>query len=193
MGKDDPSVEPSLPGSSGPPMKRRVFLKRTLALGALLSVAGVGKHLFRGAVWTDGKKFKHLSDTEAETLARLGDVLLPPEEGFPSNESVNLVGRIDEKLGHLSEGERGDIKSLLFAFEYLAPVLGPALGTFSSLSTGMQERYVMGWMTSRLGFKRMAFRGLKQLTMLVYYTHEATWPAIGYKGTWVGEHGRGGA
>lgn len=125
-------------------------------------------------------------------LTHLAEILLPPTGGFPTIQEVDLIGQIDKKLGDLTKGERKDLKSLFFAFNKMAPILGPALGTFVSMSDNEKIRYVQGWQTSRLDFKRTGFIALKQLSMLLYYTHEKSWPAIDYKGPWVGPKGLGG-
>lgn len=171
---------------------RRVFLKRTAGLLVLLGLGGVGRHVFRRRVELPAG-LHYLDEREAETLLHLSGVMLPPEEGFPSLEDVQLLRRLDQKIGHLSRAERRDLKSLLYAFESFAVVMGPAAGAFSSLSEVERHRYVKGWMNSGLKVKRVGFSALKQLVFYTYYTHPQSWPALEYAGPWVGPKGLGGA
>ncbi len=166
-----------------------MFLKRTGALIVLLALGSLGRHFLRDRRATQGRQFEALTPRDAETLSKIADTMLPPMEGFPTNEEIDLIGRLDKKIGALSRGERKDLKALLHAFETFAPVLGPALGTFTSMGAGERHRYLEGWRRSRFLFKRVGFTALKQLVMFTYYTHENTWPAIGFKGTWVGPEG----
>jgi len=42
---------------------------------------------------------------------------------------------------------------------------------------------------SRVGLLREVYAGLKQLCFFTFYAIDATWPAVGYDGPWVGRQG----
>jgi hypothetical protein len=65
------------------------------------------------------------------------------------------------------------------------------LSTFSNLSPEWQDAYIMGWAESRFHTRRIAFQALKNLSMLGYYSQDATWPAIHYSGPWAPKPRRG--
>jgi hypothetical protein len=50
------------------------------------------------------------------------------------------------------------------------------------MSDAEGDASLRAWMTSRLGFRRRAFYALRNLAFLGYYSQEATWPLIGYRG-----------
>jgi choline dehydrogenase-like flavoprotein len=59
---------------------------------------------------------------------------------------------------------------------------------FTTMSPAQRERYLRGWATSRLSWRRKAFQALKRLTTAVHYTATdaggatPAWRAIGYPG-----------
>lgn len=53
---------------------------------------------------------------------------------------------------------------------------------FTRLSPSKRERYLRGWMGSRLGFRRTVYRALRGLVANLYYADERTWAHLGYAG-----------
>ncbi len=53
---------------------------------------------------------------------------------------------------------------------------------FSQLEPSERDDSLRGWMTSRLGTRRLAFYALRNLALLGYWSQEQTWPLIDYRG-----------
>ena len=161
---------------------RREFLRRgggglMLAMGAMLP--GCGGAAERRE---DGQVF---SDSERRTLHALCERLLPGGGPAPSAATVGVAAKIERLLSELGGGAASDFSRLLSLFEW-SPVLFEArAGRLSRLSTEIQDEVIQGWATSRLGFRRTGFVAIKRVAMSVYYSEEASWPAIGFPGPWL--------
>ncbi len=73
----------------------------------------------------------------------------------------------------------------LLLFQYGPPVLDGMLSTFTGLNEEAQDEYLTGWERSRFETCRLAFLAFKNLSMLGYYSQDATWKGIHYDGPWV--------
>ena len=73
---------------------------------------------------------------------------------------------------------------LLTLFQWGPPLFQLKLKTFTSLTPDERDDYLRGWATSRSDTRRLAFRALKNLSMLGYYSQDATWKGIHYDGPW---------
>ena len=63
------------------------------------------------------------------------------------------------------------------------PLIGqPA--RFTNLAAEWQDIYLSDWAGSRFQVRRLVFQALKNLSMLGYYSQDATWRAIHYDGPW---------
>jgi len=65
------------------------------------------------------------------------------------------------------------ITAFLFSFMF---------SDFVNMDPADKDRYIEGWMTSSLGFRRTGFQALKRLSMSMHYTDEHSWDEIGYHG-----------
>ena len=119
-----------------------------------------------------------------ETLRALGDTLFPSiEPGDPPGGDV-LPDAVTSFMASGDAAKARDLDLVLTAFE-LGSI--PRHGRrFSRLSPADRERYVDGWMRSRLAPRRIVFRSLKQLCALVYYQDPRTWALLHYDGPLVG-------
>lgn len=100
--------------------------------------------------------------------------------------AVRASGALDCALGFIGEmpeESRATLGDLLAVFEFGGLVLGPIRGPrarFTRLDAAAQDAYLASWEESVLAPRRAAFRGLKSVCMLGYWTQAPTWDAIGY-------------
>lgn len=161
----------------------RRFLLRSTAVGAAaMALGGLCGSWRRRATRLPPSPTHALDADQAAILTAVAETLLPPAPGFPTVQEVRLVERIDAKLATVPAEDLEDVRSLLTAFEYGAPVLGPAAGRFTALSDAARERYLAGWERSRLAFKRTGFHALKYLVLLYYYDSPRAWRKLRYTG-----------
>jgi hypothetical protein len=71
---------------------------------------------------------------------------------------------------------------LLRAVEWGPYLFELRFGRFTTLDDLAKDASLLGWMTSSIGLRRLGFQALKNLSMLGWYSQEASWPAIGYAG-----------
>ena len=73
---------------------------------------------------------------------------------------------------------------LLIIFQWAPPVLQLKLTTFTAMSPDDQDAYIRSWQGSRSETRKLAFHALKNLSVLGYYSQDATWKGIHYDGPW---------
>jgi hypothetical protein len=52
------------------------------------------------------------------------------------------------------------------------------------MSPEERDEYLQQWAMSAVEVRRLAFRALKNLSMLGYYAQDATWKSLHYDGPW---------
>lgn len=82
----------------------------------------------------------------------------------------------------LPEGRRRQLRDLVALFEAGSLVLGPegSRERFSELDDAAAETYLRSWEESALPPRRAAFRALKSVCMMAYWSQRETWGPIGY-------------
>ncbi len=90
-------------------------------------------------------------------------------------------------IGGMPDESRAVLGDLLAVFEFGPLVLGVGNGNkkgkrarFTRLDAAAQDAYLASWENSGLAARRAAFRGLKSVCMMGYWTRSETWGAIGY-------------
>ncbi len=121
-----------------------------------------------------------LSTSQRRTVAALADTLLPSlGEGDPRGGDV-VPDALAELLERFDAKKRRTLGVVLALFDLAAvPLHGRR---FALLPPETRERYVRGWMTSRLAPRRAIYRSLKGLCAFAYYEDARSWPAVGYDG-----------
>jgi hypothetical protein len=173
------------PGRTALDLSRRGFLVRgvtgSAVLGALGCLPGAGGDA--AALLGDGVRLLRLPRRPAGVLAAALRRVIPPREGSPSVDEVDLVGRIDRELYFQPDAMVRDLLDALRVLEWW-PVLTGRFARFSALEVGAQDRVLEGMARSRFDLVRSSFSGIRMLGLFYYYAAESTWPAIGYDGTW---------
>lgn len=118
-------------------------------------------------------------------LLAVAEAFLPPATAADPTALDDVGHRVDAFLSAAPLSVRRQLYALLRAVEFGAAPLAGRLTRCSAMSLPERRRYLESWGSSRLAFRRAGFRALKRLTMLGYYTREAAWGPIGYRGPWV--------
>ncbi|HVY62613.1 MAG TPA: hypothetical protein VHF22_13215, partial [Planctomycetota bacterium] len=116
----------------------------------------------------------------------LFDALVAHEDGgLPDPGAVGAIDEYDRLLARLPREDAllYRVALALLEWEPLARGLG---GRFSRLGLAARREHLERWARSRLLPLRAGYAALKTLALIAYYTREATWPAMGYDGPWLG-------
>jgi hypothetical protein len=121
-----------------------------------------------------------LSHSHRHVLRALGDTLLPSTgEDDPGGGDLVPDG-VEEILSTMTAADVRRAGVLLTMFDLAAM---PRFGRrFSGLDPARRERYLAGWMTSRIALRRIVYRTLRGLCMNAYYQSPRAWPALKYDG-----------
>lgn len=119
-------------------------------------------------------------------VAALADTLFPAGPDAPAG-SVIVPDALDDLTASLPEDEVKELSMGLTMIELGAiPLHGRR---FSKLGESARERYIAGWMRSRVPLRRTVYRALRVLFGNLYYADERTWALIGYDGPQVQRRG----
>lgn len=104
-----------------------------------------------------------------------GDDLPRPADTFALQATLDFIDTFPR-------GRKDQLRDLLALFEAGAIVLGPdgEHRRFSKLGPQAADTYLTGWDQSKLPPRRAAFRALKSVCMMGYWSQQGTWGAIGY-------------
>jgi hypothetical protein len=159
---------------------RRGFLSLAAAGAALTALA----RLPAAAVTaTSGSEAAFFSERERELLTAVVERMVAP--GVPDAPAVRETRSIEviERIcTGLDPGVAGVLPNLLRLVEWGPLLFDFTLTRFTKMSDAEKDASLRAWMTSRLGFRRRAFFALRNLSYLGYYSQEATWALIGYRG-----------
>ena len=159
---------------------RRGFLGLAAKSAALAALARLPA---ASALSANGAKTAFFSAYETAILTAVVErVVATGEASAPAVRETRAVEVIDRLCAGLDPEVSGVLPTLLRLVEW-----GPALfdfrfTRFSKLSDAEKDASLRAWMTSRLGVRRRAFYALRNLSYLGYYSQEATWALIGYRG-----------
>lgn len=164
---------------------RRGVLKKGLLGGALLAVGG-GAWLFTrpSAPVTLPDGLKVLNEREYACMYALVQRFVPPNEGYPSADSLDTTVAADGVLAMMEASTRDELKQLLNLFENALPafLFGRRRQAFSTLPMDEQFRVLDEWRDSRVTLRRTGYLALRGVVMAAYYGNPKTWPAVKYPG-----------
>ena len=159
---------------------RRGFLSLAASGAALAALARLPA---AGAVAANRSENAFFSEFERELLTAVVERMVAT--GAPDAPAVRETGTIaviDRICAGLDPGVSGVLPNLLRLVEW-GPLLFDFTPTrFSKMSDAEKDASLRAWMTSRLGLRRRAFYALRNLSFLGYYSQDATWALIGYRG-----------
>ncbi len=166
-------------------------MKKGLFGGALLALGGGGLALRGSALVAAPKEpLTVLTLREYSILQALAKRLIPPLDGFPSVEAVDVAGNADRIIAKLDEGARAELRQLIGLFENALPALlfGGRLSPFTQLSGDEQDAVLREWRDSRLTLRRTGYNALRVLLLSAFYGSPLSWPGMGYAGPPPGFH-----
>ena len=170
------------------PTTRRGFL-RLAGLGAALTALGQAPALAGGAALaadSDGERF--FDEWETELLTQLMERMVDTgEPEAPRVRDTRAVASVDALCRELPPEVSGQIPLLLRLFEYGPLVLDLSFSRFSRMSDAEKDASLEAWMRSRIGLRRLAFTGLRNLCFFGFYSQKEVWPLIGYRGPLLAE------
>jgi len=115
----------------------------------------------------------------AERMTWTGDPAMPH---FGDTDGLLVI---DRALLQLPPDVPRQLSWALLAFEYGPPLFTGTVSTYTGLPPEQQDAYIGSWAESRFRTCRIAFQAFKNLSMLGYYSLDATWGPIHYGGPWV--------
>ena len=119
-------------------------------------------------------------------VAAVADTMFPAGPGAPAGSTI-VPDALEDLAASLPED---DVKELAIGLRLVELGALPLHGRrFSKLDPEIRERYLAGWMRSRLPLRRTVYRGLRVLFGNLYYADERTWELIGYDGPQVQRRG----
>ena len=158
---------------------RRGFLRVAGGSAAFASLANL-RALPAAASGTGGRFF---APAEREVLTQVVERMV--ETGEPAAPAVRATGAIDAIDAlclSLDPDATAPLPPLLRLVEWSPLVFDGRFSRFTTLADDEQDRALTGWMRSRFAWRRMAFLALRNLALLGYWSQDATWPLIGYRG-----------
>lgn len=121
-----------------------------------------------------------LNDRQRRIVVALGDTLFPSTgPGDPSGGEV-LPDAFEEFVPHLAPDKQKGLGIALSLVDVLAVFRYGR--RFSSLAPKKRDRYLRGWMRSRIKLRKIIFRSLRNTCATLYYQDRRTWPFLGYDG-----------
>jgi hypothetical protein len=167
-------------------VSRRSFLRWTAASAGLLAVSRLRVAPVLAAVPSSPAAWRVLSPGQAEILTVIVERMVDPgDPAMPRVRDTRAIETIDRTLWQLDPALQSQVSWLITLFEWGPPVLQLKLHRFTRLAPDAQDDYIRDWATSRVDTRRIAFQALKNLSVLGYYSQDATWTGIHYDGPWV--------
>ncbi len=165
-------------------ISRRMLLRLGWGGAAVLALGGLGVGLQTTVFREPRKKLKKLSAVEFSVLAAMVDRLHPGADGLPSGWELHVPERLDEKLWTLHPADAHDVKTALRFIEnaIAGALLDGRLRPFTRLDAAGQDEALECWRTSRLDTRRTAFKALKGLAGVIYWSDPRTYAFVGYPG-----------
>lgn len=116
----------------------------------------------------------------ASVLSRMVDT------GGDSIDPGDAVLTIDALCASLDPTLTEPLPVLLQLVEWSPVLFQLRFARFTNLPPEEQDDCLRDWMTSRLELRRIGFAALKNLSMLGWYSQEASWASVGYAGPLIG-------
>lgn len=160
-------------------LTRRRFLQLGSFSAAMVAVAGLRRA--RGEV--EGGALRVLSPRDAVIFTAIaGRMTDTGDAAMPAFADVPALLTVDRSLLYLDHGQRRQLGIALKLFEYGPPLFDFRFSRFTELGPAEQDAHIAGWRDSRFETRRLAYRAMKNLSFLGYYSQDATWAGIHYMG-----------
>ena len=174
-------------------LSRRGFLSLAGSGAALAALGRIPASAAPAAVSGAAAAAAFFTPDEAEILTQVVERMV--DSGLPDAPRVRdsgAVASIDRLCLALDPELVRPLPTLLLAVEWGPYLFDWSFARFTSLADEAKDASLRGWMTSGFALRRLGFQALKNLSMLGWYSQEASWRAIGYEGPLLAR-ARGGA
>jgi hypothetical protein len=166
-------------------LSRRSFLRYTAVTAGLLVVSRLRLAPAVAAQPAAATGLRVLTPYQADIMTVIVErMVFTGSDSMPAVRDTHAIETIDQALLQLDPAVQYQVGWLLTLFQWGPPLFQLKLHTFTGLTPAERDSYLEGWATSRSATRRLAFRALKNLSMLGYYSQDATWRAIHYDGPW---------
>ena len=161
---------------------RRGFLQLAGTSAALSALGQLGfASLAPAARAAAGPSFFDPVETEilTQVMERIVDTGVPEA---PRVRDTGAVACVDLLCRSLDPAHSAPLPLALRLFEWGPIFFDLRFTRFTRMGDAEKDASLYAWMNSRLELRRLAFRGVRNLCLLGYYSQEETWPLIGYRG-----------
>lgn len=166
-------------------LSRRSFLRYSAVTAGLLALSRLRLVPALAAQSAAATELRVLTPHQAEVLTAIVErMVFTGADHMPAARDTPAIATIDQALLQLDPAVQSQVGWLLTLFQWGPPLFQFKLKTFTGLTPEERDSYLEGWATSRSAMRRLAFRALKNLSMLGYYSQDATWKGIHYDGPW---------
>jgi len=165
-------------------VSRRAFLRWTAVSAGLLTVSRLRLPPPVAAACASGTPVLTPAQTEILTVI-VERMVYSGAPDMPAVRDTRALETIQQALVQLDSATQSQLSWLITLFEWAPPLLQLKLHRFTKLSPDEQDAYLRDWATSHVETRRIAFQALKNLSVLGYYSQDATWKGIHYDGPWL--------
>jgi hypothetical protein len=166
-------------------LSRRSFLRYTAISAGLLAVSRLRPAPALAAEPAVAAGLHVLTPAQAEVMTAIVErMVFSGADGMPAVRDTHAIETIEQALLQLDPAVRSQVGWVLLLFQWGPPVFQLKLSRYTGLSADDRDAYLQNWADSRSEMRRLAFRALKNLSMLGYYAQDATWKGIHYDGPW---------
>jgi len=163
-------------------MQRRTLLKLGLFSGAVFALAGGGAALFYEPGW----RFGRLTEVGRGVLGHVARAVLDgslPADATQAALAAHL-DRVDATVRAMPPATQRELSNLL-AVLALAPgriALAGLTTDWPSAGAAQIQSALQSMRTSRISLRRQAYQALRDLTHAAYFSSNASWAQMGYRG-----------
>jgi hypothetical protein len=166
-------------------LSRRSFLRFTAVTTGLLAVSRLRVAQVLAAQAATATELRVLTPHQAEVMTAIVErMVFTGADHMPAVQDTRAIETIDQALLQLDPTVQSQVGWVLTLFQWGPPLFQFKLHTFTGLTPEERDSYLYDWATSRSQTRQLAFRALKNLSMLGYYSQDATWKGIHYDGPW---------
>ncbi len=168
------------------PLTRRALLRAGGMSAALLTLSRVTPAALGQADAPAAAGLRVLGPRAARTFSAIAErITFTGDPWVPRFGQTDALRTVDTALLQLPPDVPQQFSIALAVFDYGPPLFVGKPATFAGLAPAWQDLYLQAWAESRFQTCRLAFEAFKNLSMLGYYSQDATWGAIHYQGPWV--------
>jgi len=123
---------------------------------------------------------KNLSRGTERIIRALIETLKPRKPDFDPPAEEFMLQVADDFIGALPSHMKLLFPLGLRLLEFGTIIFAPSIIPFSRMSLLKREKYVRGWMESKISLRRDLIKGMKAIAMTGYYAHPEVMKHIGY-------------